>query len=40
LPEDAGAVDRLVALDEEGKASGIQHTFDIAVFIELARVSR
>jgi putative addiction module CopG family antidote len=34
LEEDARVVERLVALGEEGMASGIDETFDIDTFVE------
>jgi Arc/MetJ-type ribon-helix-helix transcriptional regulator len=40
LAEDAQIVDRLVALGEEGMASGIDDSFDIDAFVEDARTSR
>ncbi len=40
LAEDARVVDRLVALGDEGMASGIDDQFDIDVFVEEARASR
>jgi Arc/MetJ-type ribon-helix-helix transcriptional regulator len=40
LAEDARIIDRLVALGEEGMASGIDETFDIDAFIEETRASR
>ncbi len=40
LAEDARVVDRLVALADEGMASGIDETFDIDAFVEGARASK
>jgi Arc/MetJ-type ribon-helix-helix transcriptional regulator len=40
LAEDALVIDRLVALSEEGLASGVDDTFDIDVFVEHAPASR
>lgn len=40
IAEDARIIDRLVALGEEGMASGIDETFDIDAFIEETRASR
>jgi Arc/MetJ-type ribon-helix-helix transcriptional regulator len=40
LAKDARAVDRLVALGEEGMASGVDDTFDLDAFVETARASR
>jgi putative addiction module CopG family antidote len=37
LAEDSRVVDRLVALGEEGLASGVDETFDIDAFIRDAR---
>jgi len=37
LAEDARVVDRLVALADEGMASGIDEAFDIDAFIEETR---
>ena len=39
LEEDARVVDRLVALGEQGMASGIDESFDIDAFVEEARTS-
>ena len=39
LDEDARIVDRLVALGEEGMASGVDETFDIDTYIENVRAS-
>lgn len=39
LDEDARIVDRLVALGEEGMASGVDETFDIDAYIEDVRAS-
>jgi hypothetical protein len=36
---DARVIDRLVALGEQGMASGVDDDFDIDAFIEEARVS-
>ena len=37
LEEDARVVDRLVALGEEGMASGIDDGFDIDVFVDAVK---
>ena len=37
LEEDSRMIDRLVALGEEGVASGIDESFDIDVFVEETR---
>jgi putative addiction module CopG family antidote len=37
LEEDARIVDRLVALGDEGMASGVDEAFDIDVFVEETR---
>ncbi len=39
LEEDARVVDRLVALGEEGLASGVDERFDIDAFVEDARAA-
>ena len=39
LEEDARVVDRLVALGEQGMASGIADSFDVDAFVEEARTS-
>ncbi len=40
LAEDARVVDRLVALGEEGMASGVDEGFDIDAFVAEARAGR
>jgi len=40
LAEDASVIDRLVALGEEGMASGIDDTFDIDAFVQETRTAR
>lgn len=40
LAEDASIVDRLVAMGEEGMASGIDDTFDIDAFVKDAKIGR
>jgi Arc/MetJ-type ribon-helix-helix transcriptional regulator len=40
LAEDARVIDRLVALGDEGMASGVDDTFDIDAFVGDTRVSR
>ena len=40
LAEDERVIDRLVALGEEGMASGIDEAFNIDAFIEETRIRR